>query len=659
MPQKKIEPHIGFQSRLLLIALLVCALLLFTIWSTPFAVSNGVRLWLWWKSRQQGLELKIDKVDAPLLRPVVLRGFHIMSSHDAAFRIDASLARATVGLNLNSILLRRSGAALRALSADSMRINIRRGNASQEMLNETGWRSLQKLIPDSFSFEHVDLRVEDRQTVVLLRNISLSGTEIEAGHFRVDQVVIGSPWFRQTFAQLRGATKWEERRLTIAGLSLAPNVDLPSATVDLSQLGNRAIGIDFNAEIFRGKVRAEISHDWRSEAANWNLVGSASDVSLTKTPPVVGFTGRLSGLIHACKFSFRGNILDPAAATGWIWAELTALSWRDRAADVVMLGAALSNRQIAIEQLYLKQNQNELTLAGETVIPASFYNWMNLEFRLDLSASIADLSDFAGLFGANPGQFAGEISVTGTLNGHDQKFSGNLSAAGSALRISDAPIDQLRAKINFTGTQMQMEELTLNRGEDFLRGQGKIDVLHDHAVQGTVRFSVRDVRDYFHSLSHSGGVGAAVTFDGKAAAIDSLEVQNGPRRVGFRGTSDFNDLRNIGVTFVPLQPLLDPGSLRGGDCVGDVQFLTATDRDKALPEIKRVDLRGSALTGSWTITLEKEGKPDETLPLCRDPRSQTLELLTAVETSSEFGAKALQSFHRGSNTPLKFSPDQP
>jgi hypothetical protein len=89
-----------------------------------------------------------------------------------------------------------------------------------------------------------------------------------------------------------------------------------------------------------------------------------------------------------------------------------------------------------------------------------------------------------------------------------------------------------------------------------------------------------------------------------------------------------------------------------------VQFLTATDRDKALPEIKKVDLRGSALTGSWTITLEKEGKPDETLPLCRDPRSQTLELLTAVETSSELGAKALQSFHRGSNTSLKFSLDQ-
>jgi hypothetical protein len=659
IPQKQTKPRMRSQNRLLLVALLACALLLFTLWSMPFAVSNGLRLWLWWKARQQGLTVTIDKIDAPFLRPVVLRGLHIVSARDAACHIDASLARTTVGLDLNSILLRRSGSAIRTIIGNGLHIDIRSGKAPHPLLNEAGWQSLQALLPDSFNFEQVDLRVEDRGTVVLLRNVFLSGNEIEAGHFRVDQLVIASPWFRQTFAQLRGATKWEERRLTIAGLTLAPGIDLPSVTSDLSRLGHRAIGMDFDAEVFGGKIRANISHDWRSEGANWNLVSSASDISLAEAPQAIGFIDQLGGVIHACKFSFRGNLLDPAHATGWIWTELTALSWRERAADVVTFGAALSNGQIAVEQLYLKQNRNELTLTGETTMPTSLPNWMNLDFRVDVSASIADLDDFAGLFGANAGQFGGEISVAGTLNAREHKFAGDLSATGSALRVFNAPLDRLNAKMHFSGSQLKLEELELAHGQDFLQAQGKIDMFHDHAAHGMLRLSVRDLADYFPRALLSSSLAAEIIFDGRVASIKSLQLQDDLRHVGFNGTIDFGDLQNVGVTLVPAQLLLGSGWLHSADCVGAVQFFPAAEPNRFLSEIKRLHLRGNVLAGSWNITLEKEAGPDETISICREPSNRTLQLLIATEAENEFGAKALRSFQRGAGKPLSLPSDQP
>ena len=68
-----------FKNRLFLFGLLVLLAALLAIVFAPVAVSNGLRLWVWWKSRQEGLTVSIDKIDAPFLQPVVIRSFHVKS----------------------------------------------------------------------------------------------------------------------------------------------------------------------------------------------------------------------------------------------------------------------------------------------------------------------------------------------------------------------------------------------------------------------------------------------------------------------------------------------------------------------------------------------------------------------------------------------------
>lgn len=492
-----------FKNRLLLASLLILLTGLLAIWFAPFAVSHSLRFWIWWKAREQKLTVKIDQIDAPFLRPVVMRGFRMTSAPDAAFHIDVSAAQATVNLNLKAILMRMGGRAIRTLSVEGLHVELRGNNATGTTLTEGGWATLQKLLPDSLNLGPFYLRIEDGPTVILLRSVSLSASQIEAGRFSADEVTIASPWFRQTFSQLRGATNWQDTRLSIGGLSLTRGLDVPSFVADFSHLGNQSVGLEFDADVFGGKIRASISNEWRSRRSNWNVVGSATDISLAQTSEALGFTDRVGGLVRACKFTFRGNPRNPMRATAWLWTELTGLTWRERAADVIMLGAALYNRQIELQQLYVKQNTNQFTLSGEASFPTNSSDWLRPDFRGDISASIGDLGDFASLFGANPGDFAGKIAVDGTMNARDRKIGGHLTVNGAALKIFKTSIDALSAKLNLKATEIEVEQLELTRQSDFVHAQGKVDTVTDHHYAGTLSAALANIADYAQALPAS------------------------------------------------------------------------------------------------------------------------------------------------------------
>jgi hypothetical protein len=480
----------------LLGALFILLAALITISFTPFAISNGIRLWVWWKGRQEGLIVKIDKIDAPLLRPITIRGLNVTSTSGNAFRIELTATQASVALNLKSILLRMGGHAIRNVSIQQLRGELRHSNPAGRAITQRGWRTMQKLLPQNLTIGSAEVRVEDGPTVMLLRNAFLSATEIEAGRFYADEVMIASPWFRQTFSQLRGATNWQGNRLTVAALTLTRGFDLQSITADLSRVGKKRIGLEFDADAFGGKLRASTTHEWHSPHFNWKIAGSATDISLAQTSRALGFTDRVDGLIHACNFSFRGNPMEPARVTASLWTEVTGPTWRDRTAEAIMLGAALYNRQIQLQQLYIKQKTNQFTLSGEASFPSNSSDWLSPDFRGDISASIDHLGDFASLFGANPGDFAGRIAIEGAMNARDRKIGGQLTASGASLRVFKTSVDELSAKLNLKATELELERLELKRKNDLVHVQGKIDLAHRHSYSGAINATLSNLGEY-------------------------------------------------------------------------------------------------------------------------------------------------------------------
>lgn len=494
------------RTRLLLLAFVLLAALA-GIALSPVLIASALRGWLHWQAHRQHLKIELAKIKAPFLRPVFIERIRVTNDSSVSTQIELIAEHVVLRLNLARLIAAKTNG-VSGLSIENTHAEIRRDFSGSKRPLDFNWRALQALLPANFDIGHLDVRVENGPSVVLLRNASISGNQIESGRFSAGEFAITSSLFRQTFSQLRGATKWQDNRLTIGGLNLARGIDLQSIIIDLSRLDNERADLQFDLDVLGGKIRASISNEWDGQHSIWNLAGTASDISLAQTSDAFGFTDRLGGSLRACNFTFRGDPRDPLSGTASIWTELNGLSWHNRAADLIMLGAIFYNRQIQLQQLYIKQSQNQLTMSGDGALPSKSADWLNPDFRGQILGSISDLGQFAELFGAARGDFAGAIAIEGTLNARERKLGGHLTASGNSLSLFARQIDRLNAKINLKASEFELEQFELVRKKDFVRAQGKIDIEHEQDYSGNIEAKVGDASEYFLLGRTASGGGA-------------------------------------------------------------------------------------------------------------------------------------------------------
>ena len=609
------------KNRLFLFSLLLLLAALLVIAFAPFAVANGLRLWVWWKSRQEGLAVSIDKIDAPFLQPVVIRSLHMKSVRADALHIDLTATQAQLDLNFSRILLRRRGHAVRNLSIEDLHGEIRRENPNIRGITKSGWGTLQRLLPQKCSLRSSEMRVQDGPTLILLRNGIFSASEIEAGRFSAGELMIASPWLRQTFSQLRGATRWEDDRLTLAGLTLARGLDLESVSVDFSRLGSQRVGLEFDADVFGGKIRGNIAHEWHSPRYNWKVAGAATDISLAQTSEAIGLTDRFGGLIRACNFTFRGNLAHPADVTASLWTEVTGLTWRNRTAEAIMLGASLYNQQIQLQQLYIKQKTNQLTLSGQASFSPKSSDWLSPDFRGDIAATINNLGDFTTLFGAKSGDFAGKLIVEGALNTRARQLGGNLTIEGAALTFFKTAIDSLSAKLNLKATELEIEQLEMKRKNDSLSGTGKIEMSGEHSYSGTLDARADNLLDYLSGFRGSTGKSAnSIPIDvqvtitsnnwdarGTVRVPGSSPIRfiaNFPLRVGTDWSAFQLAPLNITLDFPSIflgktPELFHPEIFRDGILSGSISLSETLQHPSIVGDVQLVNGKFSASSGAW------------------------------------------------------------
>ena len=466
------------------------------VFLTPALVSTGLRLWIARIAQQEGLIITFEKLEAPLLRPAVFEKVQIASREDDALESRITVQSLEIALSFGAIVGQSHGRFLHSLTANQIDIGIRRNAQSSAASPKFACHLIEHLLADNFTLSGVQLHIENGETVVDLRDGTLSAAQVEAGLFSANDVTIASPWFHKSFSQLRGVTSWQDSQLTIGALSLTRGLDLDALNIDLSHIGESRIGLEVNLDAFGGKLRARISNENRGDQQIWDAAGTASEISLARMSDALDLTDRASGSLHGCKFTFRGEANNLREATASVWAEVTELTWRDRTADTLMIGASVYNHQIQIEQLFVKQRDNQFTLSGESTLPQKWSDWLNPDFHGDISASINDLGDFARLFGASASDFAGKIDISGNVNARERKLGGQLSASGNSLILFRAPCESLRVQVSLNESHLEVMEFELLRQEDSFQGQANIDLTGDHKFSFSVTSSVNDVGDY-------------------------------------------------------------------------------------------------------------------------------------------------------------------
>lgn len=462
---------------------------------SPFLVANSLRVWAQRMAAQEGLQIQIERIDAPLFRPVTVQNLRIESPPGHQFQINCVARHLEFDLSLAGILT-GSRRPLRAFKIEGLTVDMRRNPTATQPAKRMPWPIFARLQADAFNFSGVNLHLENGITRVDVRDGLLTGSELDAGIFTAREIAIASPVFGRTLSNLRGATSWQESRLSIGALDLLRGLDVDTITIDLSRIAESRVGMEVNLDAFGGKIRARISSDDRDGRRVWDVAGNGSGVSLAKMSDALEWESRASGSLHASKFTFRGEMNDLRNATASVWAEVSGLTWRDRTTDTVMIGASLYNREIQVEQLYIKQRNNQLTLSGECGWPEKLSDWMQPAFRGDISASINDLGDFARLFGWSPSDFAGKLAASGNVSAREGKLGGRLSVSGNSLVLFRSPIQSLEIRLGLEDSRLKIEQLELRQNEDFFRGEGDFALTGDRSYTATAQTSVADLANY-------------------------------------------------------------------------------------------------------------------------------------------------------------------
>jgi hypothetical protein len=480
----------------------------------PLVVAQGLRFWLRWVANRQGLTAEMAQVEAPFLRPVTIRQFRLTPAAGKGQQVNLKAATVVLDLNLCGWVFGRGTALLHSLEADHV-VGSFRPPDHPASIRHLDWKQFAQLLPDNFRIADADLEMTGPAAAVGFRGLRLSGSAIESGKFFARQVSLRSPVLRQTFRDLRGATSWESARLTIGGIPLASGLDLEALTLDLSHLARRRLGIDLHLDTYGGTLRARFEGRAREKFV-LDMAGSASNISLAQISTAFGFLEPIAGTVRASKFTFRGNPGEFLDATASVWVELTNFSWRARRADSVMLGATYYDRRLEVDQLYVRQRQNELTISGELLWPKKPRAWAQLPFRGQINATIPDLNGFAQLFGATTGDFTGALLAEGQIESLAPQAHGQIALHGAEVKFRGVALDSLGAILELNGTETKLTDLEARHGEDFLRAHGTIDLAAPHRFSGRLTGVINDLGVYAPLLPadlRPSKIGGGATFD--------------------------------------------------------------------------------------------------------------------------------------------------
>src|SRR3954470_10283824 len=110
---------------LLIFAAALLIVILLAVCFAPLLVAGGLRMWTQRAAHREGLRLELGEIEAPFLRPVIVRNLRVRSDPGLPFQIDCTAPRVELGLNLSGIF---SGAKrpLRDLQVDDLNLAIRR-----------------------------------------------------------------------------------------------------------------------------------------------------------------------------------------------------------------------------------------------------------------------------------------------------------------------------------------------------------------------------------------------------------------------------------------------------------------------------------------------------------------------------------------------------
>src|SRR5437588_6211070 len=594
---------------LLALSFILLALSLASLLAPPI-MERSIPIWLRFEAARSGLAISFSDIHARFLRPIEIRNLQITSAGVGGVHFEFTAPKVEAGLGFAAIFgTKDKSHPLRSIRVKHARIFL--PSRAAESAQGIQWPTLAALLPARFEISADEIHLEQPLAQVELRDATIFAGTTRSGVVSVSSIAIRAPLLQKIFADVHGVARWEDDHLTLGSLRLIDGLTIDSLMFDLSRLAAARLATELSVSAFGGHIRANVTTERNEKARIWELAGTASGISLPRLATAVGATETMRGSVRASKFTFRGDPRDVLHATASIWTELIDFGWRERKADAIMLGANFYGRTIQLQQLYIKQRRNELTLSGETVVGS---DWLNPDFRGDIIASVNDRGQFAELFGGSADAFAGTLSVRGRVHTRERSIDGELAITGDGLKIFHAPVHALTARVSLDSKRVRLDQFELKRDDDFLRAQGSVDFARNRAIELSAELSCRELGDYrlqtplvgklagplkgkiessgdasqsrttLYAEANPLSISAQGLWHDQSFTIDHLDIDTGDLKAGFAGEVVLTEPRKLRVTLSPMSEMRADLAEDNAPCLHGILF-TRGDAGKPFSKI--------------------------------------------------------------------------
>ena len=513
------------------LVLAACALIIWLVY--PPVLSWVLRFSLDRSAREAGFQLEIGEIRAHLGQPIVFERVRVraLAVNESQTAVDAARVE-LVAAPLWAIFF-DEGRFFRALTMEDVRavLDLRRGGGRQtrpsaqanEREQRTQLQRMQRWIPENVAARRANLEFLAPGQSYYFEDVSADFSEERLGEFHAIGAELWAGLVNQSLGSLKGITAWKDGTMYFASVDLWEGVKLDSLEVQLARPAGAALGVQ--ATLFGGSLRLDVSLNSEQGMMAVDSAVSASNIEVAPLAALLGYHGKVEGVVRDLKFNFRG--VPERALDGQSSLRLAADGFRlnKRGWESLELGARMIHRRLAVSDLVLKQKENTLAASGEFSLDQGWLGVAKAPFLLHLTASINDLGALAGLFGAPFDEMSGRMSLSGSINGQADKLGGFLTLEGSEMGFRKRPIDSGRVEVSFAGSEAQVTQCEFWSGEDFVRAKGSLEINAPHTYSGEIQARTEDVsayRDFFKGLRtpkvRAGAVQLRWQGDGNASA---------------------------------------------------------------------------------------------------------------------------------------------
>ena len=484
---------------LLLLIVLVASLAVPQVFQTVFGWCIQFEAW------RRGGSARIERIDGSLWEPIVLTHTYLdlSTASGASTRVEISRMEAIMAWKN---LFQRGGESwvervtLRGVTG-KVQIPVDR-TPGPAPANDTWSRWLplpapsEPALPAAIEAQDIDFVFQSNGDYVRVEDASFAASATTSGELSIPRLTISQPWLRRGFRNVRGKAALQDNRLALADVQLESGVVLKSLTTAAVALARGDLDLEATFAAFDGELRVEAATQPAGRGVVFEASGKFGQINIAKLASFLALSDAAGGIIKDGNFTFRGPPRDLTRAQASLRFDAVNFQWETRQWDSLTLGLTLMDRRLNVLQLDLRQGKNELHLSGELALPEAGKQWWQGEFNTTVDARIENLTDLSALLLPEFKYAAGQASIEGSIRGRAEEFNGQLLVSGSKITWRNAPIDTLHAAVKLNGKEVQVANVELVNGEDYLRGRGLVQFSNPPVYWGELRLVVEDLKTY-------------------------------------------------------------------------------------------------------------------------------------------------------------------